>query len=335
MVTALPRRGDFGGAALAGARQLAIAQLTDTQPILGLHREGTYLWGTLHDDRGAATSFMRRIPPEGATSGTVGAGSLGGRLIVMSNSDADALVVRPEPKLAVSSDDVRRVAEDGQVTFKGEAAGRAGLRLRTDGDHLTYSEEGVLDLAGHRVGPALHWYLPGASGALYYPTQTWLVDGHALGREVRGFLFIEEAFMQQGGRLYVDKDPLHDVEYLTWYSWATQWEDGEQEYGHFLFGQGRFHVGLVANADGRVKAASAMDLVVQREADGYWHEGIKLTMDGEDWELVPDPRGRMELGDIPNPQQEGLMRRVGETRIPDVWMAWGETVPKNGERRTR
>jgi hypothetical protein len=278
---------------------------------------------------------MRRIPPEGAASGAAAAGSLGGRLIVMSNSGAQALVVRPEPKLAVSSDDVRRAAREGQVTFVGDVPGRAGMCLRTDGGQLTYSEEGVLELSGHRAGPGLHWYLPGTSGALYYPTQTWLVDGHALGREVRGFLFIEEAFMLPDARLYVDKDPLHDVEYLTWYSWATRWEDGEQEFGHFLFGQGRFHVGLVANADGHVRVASSMDLVVQRAADGYWHEGIKLTMDGEEWELVPDPGGRMQLGDIPNPQQEGLMRRVGETRTPDVWMAWGETVPKNGERRAR
>jgi hypothetical protein len=41
----------------------------------------------------------------------------------------------------------------------------------------------------------------------------------------------------------------------------------------------------------------------------------------------------MQLGGIPNPQQEGLMRRVGEKRRPEVWMAWGETVPANGVRR--
>jgi hypothetical protein len=56
-------------------------------------------------------------------------------------------------------------------------------------------------------------------------------------------------------------------------------------------------------------------------------------MDGEDWELLPAANGRMQLGAIPNPQQEGMMRRVGEKRRPEVWMAWGETVPANGVRR--
>jgi hypothetical protein len=170
---------------------------------------------------------------------------------------------------------------------------------------------------------------------LYYPTQTWLVDGTVLGSEVRGFLFVEEAYMSPGARLYVAGDPLHDVDYLTWYSWATRWDDGEVEFGHFLFGQGRFHVGLIANGDGSVRVASELDVVVRRAADGYWHDGLELTVDGEAWELVADPRGRMRLGPIPNPQQEGLVRRVGERRVPDVWMAWGETVPANGERRTR
>jgi DNA-binding IclR family transcriptional regulator len=30
------------------------------------------------------------------------------------------------------------------------------------------------------------------------------------------------------------------------------------------------------------------------------------------------------MGAIPNPQQEGLMQRVGETRSPLHWTSWGE-----------
>ena len=70
-------------------------------------------------------------------------------------------------------------------------------------------------------------------------------------------------------------------------------------------------MGLVADDTGRVRAATAMDLEISRSADGYWHDGIRMSMDGEEWELVPDPQGRMMLGRLPNPQQEGLMRRGG------------------------
>ena len=243
--------------------------------------------------------------------------------------------MRPDARSAASSDDVTRSFDGDTVVFDAHVPGRVGMRLRTDGERLAYREDGILELTGTRVGPGLQWYLPGATGALYYATQTWLVEGTAMERQVRGFLFIEEAYMRPGGRLYVELDPLHDVRYLTWYSWATRWDDDDLEFGHFLYGNGRFHVGLVANSAGDVRVATSMDVTVRRSAGGYWHEGIELTMDGERWELVPDPRGRMQLGPIPNPQQEGLMRRVGETRVPDVWMAWGETVPGNGDGRSR
>ena len=32
----------------------------------------------------------------------------------------------------------------------------------------------------------------------------------------------------------------------------------------------------------------------------------------------------------PTPQQEGRWRRVGDTREPDAWFAWGETEPLHG-----
>jgi len=50
--------------------------------------------------------------------------------------------------------------------------------------------------------------------------------------------------------------------------------------------------------------------------------------------MIPDPCGHMvDLGRPPNPQQLGIVQRVGEQRRPVNWMAWGETVPIHGERR--
>ena len=134
---------------------------------------------------------------------------------------------------------------------------------RRTGRPLHWTEDGarIADRAAGVLGPAV---VParGAAAALYYPTQTWLVEGVVLDRPVRGFIFLEEAYLLPGGRLYVAKDPLPDVGYLTWYCWATQWEDGQLEIGHFLYGQRRFHVGLVADDTGRVRAAIAMDLEI-------------------------------------------------------------------------
>jgi hypothetical protein len=87
---------------------------------------------------------------------------------------------------------------------------------------------------------------------------------------------------------------------------------------------------MIADESGRVRVARDVTAKVERDRDGYWFERVALDVDGEPWEIVADPRGRMaDLGPIPNPQQEALVRRVGETRTPVKWMAWGETVPAN------
>ncbi|SNQ47296.1 conserved hypothetical protein [Frankia canadensis] len=333
---------DFAGRALAGKRSFTPADLVDERTPFGLSREGTYLWGTLRSDDGELCSVMRRIPPapaaEGADGGASDAGqalALGDRLMVLAAFDGgDALRLRREAKVAARSRDITRELRDGTAVLAAAASDQAAMRAEIGDTSFTYVEDGVLDLRGELACSPLHWYLPGRTASLYYPTQTYLVSGTALGRPVRGFLFVEEAYMLPGGVLYVRKDPLHDVNYLTWHSWATRWEDGRTEIGHVLFGAGDFHVGLVADDAGNVRSALTMDVGVTRAADGYWHDGIAVVMDGTAWELVPDPAGRMvDLGPIPNPQQESLMRRAGEVRQPDVWMAWGESLPKVGNRR--
>ncbi|MEV5829708.1 hypothetical protein AB0L25_29490 [Spirillospora sp. NPDC052242] len=329
--------GAFAGRALASGRGIDPRQWASDDTILGLTREAGYLWGTVRDaETGDVVSLMRRIPPAGSTMGEPDSKeALSGKLIVMSTHDgAGALRVRREPKVAVDSREITRAPVPGGVRFASAAAARGGaFDLSLSPHELSYSEEGIVDLRGTLACPGLQWFLPGADAALLYLTQTWEVTGTVLGREVRGFLFWEEAYMYPGARLYVAKDPLHDVAYTTWYSWANRYSDGTTEVGHFLFGQDDFHVGVVASSDGHVQVANQMDAVVRRNSEGYWHDGLDYVLDGEEWICEPDPRGRMQLGPIPNPQQEARIRRRDETRDVEVWMAWGETVPKNGEVR--
>ena len=60
-------------------------------------------------------------------------------------------------------------------------------------------------------------------------------------------------------------------------------------------------------------------------------------VDGEEeWEFLPDPRGEMIdfVGGFPiTAQQEGRWRRLGDTREPDRWVAWGESDRRNGSAR--
>lgn len=338
--TNLSPTGSFNHAALASGRRFEPAAVLDEEArIHGLKAEAGYIWGTLRDDEGGLYSIMRRIPAVRDTQQATGdIRSLGGKLIlVSSHGEGTQLQLRREPRFAPESNDiVRRVSGTDSVELSTETNehGRA-MSLTLTRDTMSYTESEVIDVTGTIVTPPLQWFLPGPESSLLYLTQTWLVEGEITGKRVRGFLFWEEAWMPEGARLYIEKDPLHDAAYTTWYSWANHFEDGTCEVGHFLYGNGDFHVGVVAHSDGTVTSATTMDAVIQRNPDGYWHDRIDYVIDGEEWVCEADPRGRMEgLGKVPNPQQEGFIHRVSDTRKPDVWMAWGETVPGNGERRT-
>ncbi|MFI7530280.1 hypothetical protein [Nocardia salmonicida] len=331
--------GSFNHAALCSGRRFEPGRvLARDTAIHGLGPEAGYLWGTLRDEDGGLHSIMRRVPAVRDNSKATGdIRSLGGKLILLTSAGADEqMQLRREPRHAPESNElVQRIADSGAAILsapENEHGNATSITLSTD--KLEYRETGVIDVTGTLVAPPLQWFLPGPDSSLLYLTQTWLVDGEVSGKRARGFLFWEEAWMREGARLYVDKDPLHDAAYTTWYSWANHYGDGSAEVGHFLFGNGDFHVGVIGRSDGTVTVAHTMDAVIERAADGYWHNGIDYSINGEPWRCEADPNGRMEgLGKIPNPQQEGRIQRVGDTRVPDVWMAWGETVPGNGERR--
>lgn len=344
MTTAAPRwdtaalspTGSFNCAALASGRHFDPAELLSDEPMLGLQREAGYVWGTLRDEDGELYSVMRRIAPPGAP---VGKGlSLPAKLLVVSTGTPEGqLQLRREPRGAVESTEIeRRPYGDTGVEFASRpgADGRP-MRLVLSANEFCYVEQDVIELTGGPlVVPPLQWYLPGPTSSLLYLSHTWLVDGILMGKKARGFLFWEEAWMPPGGQLYVHKDPLHDAEYLTWYSWANYYRNGYCEVGHFLYGQRDFHVAVTADSTGVVTSARTMEAEITRAEDGYWHDGIRYTIDGVEWVCEPDPQGRMQgLGRMPNPQQEGRIRRVDDNREVEVYMAWGETVPANGDRR--
>jgi len=331
-----PIKGDFGWAGLASGRAVVPAEYVEHREYFGLHREAGYLWGTLRDDDGRPLSFMRRLPEPSTVEGTAAgtSGSLGDKLVLQAAWDAATdMKVRREARIAPDSTEISRSIVDDHAVFR--SADEGAVLLSLGAKDAKWVERGLIDVEGPQVGPGLQWYLPGPDAAIFYPTTTWEVEGTALGRHVTGFLFYEEAYVPPGGRLYVHHDPLlGDELHTTWYSWATRWDDGELEFGHFLFGHDRFAIAVIGNGDGDVRVPSTMSAKVIRNSDGYWSDRIDYVLDGEEWEMVAAPNGRMvDLGRIPNPQQEGIVRRKGEQRKPVKWMAWGETVPHHGDER--
>ena len=90
-----------------------------------------------------------------------------------------------------------------------------------------------------------------------------------------------------------------------------------------------FGFAILGNENGEVRYTYDVTGEVDFGSNGYWQEGITYSAFGEQWEFMPDPKGRLVgLGTLKNPQVDGRWRRVGDTREPDVWFAWGEAAPE-------
>ncbi len=328
----LPRRGDFEWQPLVSPFQPIAADMDSDRSYFGMPPEALYLWGTVRDDAGDLHTIMRRIPHRDEPKGSRR------RLIVQSTiGGTDHLAMHPVGREAAPNDGFSRVLTGDRVIWSSapDARGKPFEVWWEDG-RCAWREEGAFDLAGTMVQPALQWYLPGRDAGMYYAAMIFELEGEIFGRPCKGLIGFDQIHMYEGGEMYQKKDALIGEKLeLVWYTWATRYQDGSLDAGHFTLGNDRFGFAVLGDEHGDVRWDYDVDGEVTYGEDGYWHTGISYAALGEKWEFIPDERGRMpDLGPIPNPQLEGRWRRVGDDREPAVWFAWGEAAPSHGTRPT-
>jgi hypothetical protein len=330
-----PRMGNFGYQPVVSAYEPAIEDMVSDRGYMGMVFEGLYLWGTLRDADGDLHTVLRRIPSQlpGAVKDT--------RRYFFLQSTAGhtdpALRMHKASRGSAPNDGYLRTVEGGRVHWRSspKVTGRPFHVTWTPGD-CSWREDDVLDITGQLMRPGMHWYLPGADESMYYVGNIMQVEGTLLGKKVRGFIGFDPIYMYEGGEVYRQKDALVGAKLeLVWYTWATRYKDGTADFGHFMLGNDYFGFAILGNEKGEVRFTYDVTGEVRFAPDGYWQEAISFNAFGEQYEFLPDPRGRMpDLGPIPNPQVDGRWRRVGDSREPDVWFAWGEAAPTHGQRPT-
>jgi hypothetical protein len=329
----LPRRGDFSGQAVVGPFDPDAASMDSDVPLFGMPPEALYLWGTLRDVEGDLHTIMRRIPHDGKPTSRR-------RLVVQSTvGGADALRMHPcGIDSAPHIDPVRELIDEDTIEWRSNPEAPGGpFRARWAKRSCEWVEEGVFDLRGTLIGPGMQWYVPGPRASLAYIATIYRLEGSIFDRPCEGLIGFDQMHMYEGGEVYQTLDPLIEdgLEHL-WYTWATCYRDGSVEGGHFMLGNDRFGFGILTDEHENVRLSTDVDGEVFFDDDGYWQTGARFRMGEVEYEFLPDERGRMpDLGPIPNPQVDGRWRRVGDTREPEVWFAWGEAVPASGARPTR
>lgn len=322
-----PAAGAFGGKAIVGPHQPSAAAMLSTEPVLGLPAKMRFIYGCLRDDDGNLSEWLRNfnIDPELKNGG----------LFLQSSLGKDALRAVPEVFTA-AADTAVSSTENGAVTWRSPEGARGKpfrLTMAADGTTVNWREEGILDVTGELLGPGLQWYIAALSGSELYVSQIYEMKGTALGKPVRGVMAFDKVYLPDGMKLYGGKDPLfrEQSHHRAWYTWGTRYEDGGYDAGHFVLGTDRIGFALLTNERQQLVLDTDVTGQVELVANEPWPRRITVrTSAGAEWEFLPDPKGRMP--DMLNtgvtaaftPQCEGRWRRVGDTRKPVAWFAWGE-----------
>ncbi len=317
-------RGRFGLQCLVGGYDVEPHDFARDEPVLGLPLSNTFVYGSVRDGEGNLYSPMRRI--RGGDGGSE-------RFLLQTSLDSDAMHIHPVGRRSARSTGVLRQWGDGRVRLASPPdAESEPFEVMATADSFSWREGSTVTLDGRFVGPGLHWHLPDDAKGMYYVARMFEVEGTVLGREVLGFIALDDLYMH--GTVYVDDILVGEQAEIVWYTWATRYEDGTLNAGHFMYGHDRLGFALLTNERGEVTATTDIDGEVNLDGEGPWPDGITLRAGSDEWEFLPDPRGRMvDLMPIPNPQIEGRWRRVGDDRRPTHWFAWGEIAPSHGTRR--
>ncbi|MGE0881119.1 MAG: hypothetical protein AB7L13_08395 [Acidimicrobiia bacterium] len=314
----------FGWQVIVGSLDMDVDDyMADT--MFGLPMSQTFLYGTTRDADGHLWTPMRRLTATGGEE----------RLLLQSDVESSDLKPNRAGRFTSTGAGARR-SRDGTTLKLESAPDQPGNRFLIEANPSTlhWVEDGTLELHGRAVPPSLHWHLPDRKLGMYYLSQIYEVEGQVLGRDVRGFIPVDQIFMH--GMIYKDDLFVGEKAEVAWYTWATRYTDGTFQGGHFMIGHRKLGFAIVYSDTGMELCTTDVDGEVTLDASGIWPERVEITTAGQHWEFLPAPTGHMvSLMPMPNPQNEGRWQRVGETRTPAHWFAWGEVAPAHGTKPRR
>jgi hypothetical protein len=335
--TTIPERGDFGYQCLVGPQQVSGAKLADLRDHFGLKLTKHMPFGSVRDEEGQIYSMVRALNAPGSTPNPT-------KFIYQSTRlDGENLRIDKDkiaPRALTMFPARGLEGPDGDVAWWSNLPDDSGQpwRITASGNSFSWHEEGLFSLQGRLLGHGMQWYLPGLDWGTFYVAQLYDVAGTCEGRKVKGMISLDQAWMAEGGAIHMHKDLVVNKQmHVIWWNFATVYTDGSWDVGSFLVGHEFLGYAIFQNERGEVRCSTETEGSVRHPDGGWFAEDARITVDGsEQWEFLPDPKGRMLdfVGGFPiTAQQEGRWRRVGDTRVPDRWMAWGETDRRNGSAR--
>jgi len=312
-----------------------VNEIGSTKDFYGNILKQSHAYGCVRTEDGHMFELLRAVKPTDTSSQTSSA-----RLVIQS-TEVDGQNLQfdmMKMKNGATSEGCSLIKEGDTVIWrKGREVPGADWEIRISEKNFVWKEDGIFSFTGPILNPGVQWYLPGPEYGTFYVNFFVPLEGQILGRKASGFICFDQLYMHPEGFLYFTKDiMMNNKGHILWYMWGTVYDNGSMEWGQFIVGNDRMGFGFYANSDRTcVITTDNIDATISPpvEGDDPWTGRIELTLDGENWEFLPDPRGRMPgmlKKEPPTPQREGRWQRVGETRKPVAWFAWGETEFQHG-----
>ena len=320
------RRGNFDFRSLVSTCEFRARDAYCEAEFFGLPPMAIYWWACLADEDGNFLSPMRKVNTE-----------LSGGLQLSSNVGEDNLVIAPE---AFASSHrgagVQWSLNDDKTAFRvwaGATPYSQPFEFEIGDDHFHWNEGDLLDLSGKPLKLGYQWYTPNIEerGGNLYVSHPFEVTGHIRGRPVRGLVAMD-SFYGPTGQFY-KSGPIFNVLELAWVTFANFYPGGQYEFGAFCLGREHWGFAVVADHDGPIIESNESTAEVILDEDKYVAKA-RYQARGTEWEFEAVQRGQMRSlaearGDAYH-GQAGCVRRVGDSRSPEVSVAWIETFPLNG-----
>jgi hypothetical protein len=330
----IPQRADFAYQCLVGPHKVSGAALNDIRGFFGLVMMKTMPFGCFRDDEGHIYAPVRSLmSPTGTPNPTTfyyQSTRIDGKNLCM---DRPRMAAQAQTALPVQTLEGDVCRWRSQPTDAGNP-----WEVTASSEAMSWREDGLFDIGGRLLGVGMQWYLPGVDWGTYYASQIYEVFGECLGHKVKGIISVDQAYLVEGGAIHYQKDlVVNNNMHVIWWNFATVYKDGTFDVGSFMVGHQNLGYALLQNEKGEVRTTTKIEGVARHRPGSYFADDVRIVLeDNEEWEFLPDPKGEMidfVGGFVVTAQQEGRWRRVGDTREPSHWFAWGETDRRNGPMR--
>tara|TARA_R110001592_G_scaffold124543_3_gene333508 strand:- start:713 stop:1744 length:1032 start_codon:yes stop_codon:yes gene_type:complete len=332
--THIPERGDFGFQQLVGPHKVTGGAMAGERGFFGLKLSKSSPFGSVRDEDGNIYSFVRSLlAPNGTPNPTkfiYQTNHVDGKHLRMDLERMAAQAPTPVPVQTLEGDTVT-------WTNQPDEPGN-GWKITASSERLTWKEDGLFEFEGRLLGSGLQWYLPGVEWGTFYVSQLWDISGVCEGRQVKGAMALDQFYMAEGGAIHFKKDlVVNNKMHVIWWSFVTIYKDGTWDAGSFMVGHEHLGYAIFMNEKGEIRTTTDIEGIAVHKDGSYFLKSAHIILDGEEeWEFLPAPKGEMIdfVGGFPiTAQQEGRWRKVGDTREPDRWLAWGESDRRNGTAR--